>query len=1232
MGCNIHKDLNWRYVIGKLESSTGLVIRSSDDYTGSSELGGNWILESDNVDLIGTYFTEDIKNYKFILNHGYGFGFIINNNDILYGFGNNTYGQLGNGNTTDIGTFVLSNTSMFDGIPVQFSTGLLHTAVLSKSGKVYVCGRNNYGQLGVSTSNLPYSSNFINITLPENKSAIQVSCGFDSTYILMSDGTAYSCGLNSSGQLGNGTTGDSYDLVQIVNNTNRRIIHICAGGEFLIVMMDNLTIYGCGSNYNAQLCNDLFNRVNASLIQLILPPGKTPKSISVGRIHTILLMTDNTVWGCGWNYSGELGTGNTSVYRNTTFVSMIIPAGKTPIQIVAGGSHSLVLMSDNTMYSCGDNQYGQLINGSYDQYSTAHPLLTLCVNNTSKTPINILNTGYYTNYIIMSDGSVYHSGMSYPLSVNSVNLKQLSYSTGGFVTNTSTKLYATVLLSNASKTYDGNTLFGINNMEKLIYTLAYGFDQSNIQITSIVGNTSSSDVATNKALNISNITLNNSNYLTCSQKIVCNILRANLTISVSSTKNYDGTNTAPLALTYTGLVSGELPNTAYTATYNSINVGTRTVTVTNFQLQNSDSCNVTNYDYNYTNTPIAPFSGTITKRILTVTPNVSDKVYDGNNNARSYTTFTFSNTIIGETPVCDFTATYNDVDIGSNKSVTITNFEFNNNFPFLSGNYTIDAIDAIPVAYGNIIAKELIVNIGSDISKIYDGDNIATNNINVTLSGSISGETPIFSYTAVYDNANVGTNKIITMSSISITDNLPFKKNNYYITNNTQILTGSITPKQLDVSISGNPTKIYDGNNTATLTFGFTGMVNQEIPNYNYVAKYNNKFAGANKPVSVTNITLQNNGSFIASNYSLGTLPNITGTINRKILTVLVDSVIDKQYDGTLDASNVLTLSLIGAISGETAAYSTYTALYDAVNCGLGIPINVINITLTSGAGGFLQGNYDIDTYPITTGNIIKRVLMASISSVTKEYDGTVSTGNITLTYTNLIPTEIPSYTYTSKYDDKNVGVNKVITISNINFSNTSTFNTANYSYNTTIQFQNCVITPKPLTATIKSVANKVYNGTTAALVVLNVTGSVTGETPLWTNTATFNTKTAGNNKLVTIRSISLRNNGAFIATNYRISVGQTKLANITKRLLGFKYLVKTRKYIKGNKKATMVFSNYNKLAADIVSISKYTATYNNDAIGNNKPVTMTGVILGGRDSANYYVLSKYTTKGNITK
>jgi hypothetical protein len=101
LGCNIYNNHNWMYVINKINMDLGISIQSSNDYTGNENLGGDWILESNNSNMIGIYFTDEIKKYKFVLGSSASHnGFILTNGKVQM-CGSNSSGQLGNNSLTD---------------------------------------------------------------------------------------------------------------------------------------------------------------------------------------------------------------------------------------------------------------------------------------------------------------------------------------------------------------------------------------------------------------------------------------------------------------------------------------------------------------------------------------------------------------------------------------------------------------------------------------------------------------------------------------------------------------------------------------------------------------------------------------------------------------------------------------------------------------------------------------------------------------------------------------------------------------------------------------------------------------------------------------------------------------------------------------------------------------------------------------------------------------------------
>jgi hypothetical protein len=147
----------------------------------------------------------------------------------------------------------------------------------------------------------------------------------------MSDGTIYCCGNNLYGQFGVGTTTDVYikTLISMVPINGKKPIKVACGDYHTIVLMDDDSIYGCGYNSNGQLgLDDKDKRDTLTLIDKI--DGKTPIQVSCGTYHTIVLMSDWSIYICGYNDYGQLGLGD---YDNRYILTEIIkPIGMiTPI-------------------------------------------------------------------------------------------------------------------------------------------------------------------------------------------------------------------------------------------------------------------------------------------------------------------------------------------------------------------------------------------------------------------------------------------------------------------------------------------------------------------------------------------------------------------------------------------------------------------------------------------------------------------------------------------------------------------------------------------------------------------------------------------------------------------------------------------------------------------------------------------------------------------------------------
>jgi hypothetical protein len=205
--------------------------------------------------------------------------------------------------------------------------------------------------------------------------------------VIIGDGVIYACGANSYGQLGTGTYDNSNILIPMIMPEGKipESVH-CGGYHTIAIMRDSITdeiiLYGCGNNMLGQLGNGTYNNSNI-LIPMLMPEGKIPESVHCGNDFTIVKMRDLTtneitLYGCGSNGAGQLGTG---IGSNTNILTlMTIPEGMVLKSVSCGFAHTIMKLMDSTtsevaLYGCGYNSNGQLGNGTYDSSNILIPML-----------------------------------------------------------------------------------------------------------------------------------------------------------------------------------------------------------------------------------------------------------------------------------------------------------------------------------------------------------------------------------------------------------------------------------------------------------------------------------------------------------------------------------------------------------------------------------------------------------------------------------------------------------------------------------------------------------------------------------------------------------------------------------------------------------------------------------------------------------------------------------------
>lgn len=292
----------------------------------------------------------------------------------VWAWGDNGNGQLGNG-TTDPNTTpiqIIPPPQDPSGVTVTaVAAGGNHTVVLKSDGSVWAWGDNTYGQIGDGTTNQINSPKQV-IAPPSDTSGLKataVAAGHDHTVALKSDNTVHAWGYNKKGQLGDGTTNNNKSPIQVSSLTG--VLAIAAGFDHTIALRNDNTVWAWGNNSDGQLGNGTKTN-NSSPVQV--SNISTAIAIAAGfdssvpsHEHSVALKDDGTVWTWGSNSNGQLGDGNTTL-SNIPVKVVGLPDVVLPgmIAIAAGYDYTVALGSDNTVWTWGSNSNGQLGDGTTD--------------------------------------------------------------------------------------------------------------------------------------------------------------------------------------------------------------------------------------------------------------------------------------------------------------------------------------------------------------------------------------------------------------------------------------------------------------------------------------------------------------------------------------------------------------------------------------------------------------------------------------------------------------------------------------------------------------------------------------------------------------------------------------------------------------------------------------------------------------------------------------------------
>ncbi len=334
---------------------------------------------------------------------------------------------------------------------IQLAAGDDHTCALFSDGRVKCWGKNNHGQLGygntenIGDDELPSSVGFVSVSAKPGVTVSRLAASVEHTCALLSDSTVVCWGSNTTGQLGYGNVADvgddelpsSVGAVSVAPSSGITATAIGTGSAHTCALLSNATVrcwgadgHGALGYGNMDIIGDDELPSSVGPVSLSTIAGVVPVALMVGRSLSCVLLSDDTAKCWGFNDFGQLGYGNTQTIGDDELpssvgsISLSTTPGVVPVKLVGGDFHTCALLSDNNVRCWGSSIDGELGYGNRTRIgddelpSSVEPI-------SLGSPATGLTGGFNQNCAFLSDQSVRCWGSNYAGQLGNGNVENV---------------------------------------------------------------------------------------------------------------------------------------------------------------------------------------------------------------------------------------------------------------------------------------------------------------------------------------------------------------------------------------------------------------------------------------------------------------------------------------------------------------------------------------------------------------------------------------------------------------------------------------------------------------------------------------------------------------------------------------------------------------------------------------------------------------------------------------
>ena len=282
--------------------------------------------------------------------------------------GHNGHGQLGIGLSPGLHQHAFHPTrveSLSDVHITAVAAGRYHTLFLSAEGKVYACGSNDYGQLGLGQDSEGRLTS-VPTLIPDLDSVVvkDIAAGAHFSVFLTTTGSVYVCGQNDGGQLGLGPVTGPWVPTPIRDLSSVIVVDISAGDEHLLLLSDTGIVYASGSNKTGQLgLGPKVKRANGPKVIKSLS-SDTIGGIVAGPKASFFITDKGALFVSGDNSARQLPllplSSAPPVVFQPRFVSAFADPGMKAFAVSASANTTAIATTNGRLYTFGSGRDGLL--------------------------------------------------------------------------------------------------------------------------------------------------------------------------------------------------------------------------------------------------------------------------------------------------------------------------------------------------------------------------------------------------------------------------------------------------------------------------------------------------------------------------------------------------------------------------------------------------------------------------------------------------------------------------------------------------------------------------------------------------------------------------------------------------------------------------------------------------------------------------------------------------------